>query len=198
MVYVLGTFGFNIIYSMIYMHNYSTLHTCVLNIQKNKKEMMLLYNDSSAFTLFAFLGAFALVAFIIAIVMYVLMSLGLYKLAQNADIENPWLAWIPIANLYILAKLVKTVKLGTFEIPSLEIVLPVGCIVAAALGGIPVIGWIVYVAYLVLFVLVLYKLFSIYRPQQATLWIILSIVLFFIGMPAIFIFIMRNDRPIAY
>lgn len=159
---------------------------------------MLLYNDSSAFTLFAFLGAFALVAFIIAIVMYVLMSLGLYKLAQNADIENPWLAWIPIANLYILAKLVKTVKLGTFEIPSLEIVLPVGCIVAAALGGIPVIGWIVYVAYLVLFVLVLYKLFSIYRPQQATLWIILSIVLFFIGMPAIFIFIMRNDRPIAY
>lgn len=154
-----------------------------------------MYSDSGAYALLAFLGAFAFIAFILVIVMYVLSSLGLYKLAQNAGIENPWLAWIPVANMYILAKLVKTVKLGSFEVPSLEIVLPVGCIATAVLGNIPVIGWVVSIAYLVLSVLVLYKLFSIYRPQQATLWIILSIIFSFIGMPAILIFIMRNDRP---
>lgn len=172
-----------------------TLHTYVLNIQKNKKEMILLNYDSSAFALLAFLGAFAFIAFIIAIVIYILASLGLYKLAQNAGIENPWLAWIPIANLYILGKLVKTVSLGSFEIPSLEIVLPVASVASAILGSIPAIGWIFSIAFLVLAVLVLYKLFTMYRPEQATLWIILSIVLSFIGMPAIFIFIMRNDRP---
>lgn len=158
---------------------------------------MLLYSDNGAFAILAFLGAFAFIFFILVIVFYVLASLGLYKLAQNAGIENPWLAWVPIGNLYILAKLVKSVKLGSFEVPRLEIVLPVGSVAAAVLGSIPVLGWLVYIAYLVLLVLVFYKLFCIYRPEQATLWIILSIVLSFIGMPAIFLFIMRNDRPLT-
>ncbi|MDF2674967.1 MAG: conserved rane protein of unknown function [Clostridiales bacterium] len=159
--------------------------------------MILLDSNTGAFALLAIFGAFAFVFFILAIVLYVLGSLGLYKLAQNTGIENPWLAWIPIANLYILAKLVKSVKLGSFEVPSLEIVLPVGCLAAAILGNIPVIGWLIYLAYVVLLVIVFYKLFTIYRPQQATLWIVLSIVLSFIGMPFIFLFIMRNDRPVA-
>lgn len=156
-----------------------------------------MYSDSGVYALLAFLGAFAFIAFILVIAIYVLASLGLYKLAQNAGIENPWLAWIPVANMYILAKLVKTVKLGSFEVPSLEIVLPVGCIAVAVLANIPVIGWLVNIAYLVLSILVLYKLFSIYRPQQATLWTVLSIIFSFIGMPAILIFIMRNDRPVV-
>lgn len=155
-----------------------------------------MYSDNGAFAILAFLGAFAFIFFILVIVLYILASLGLYKLAQNAGIENPWLAWVPIGNLYILAKLVKSVKLGSFEVPRLEIVLPVGSIAVAVLGSIPVLGWLVYIAYLVLLVLVFYKLFCIYRPEQATLWIILSIVLSFIGMPAIFLFIMRNDRPL--
>jgi hypothetical protein len=159
--------------------------------------MILLYSDSGALAILAFFGAFLFIVVILGIVLYVLASLGLYKLAQNAGIENPWLAWIPIADLYILAKLVKSVKISTFEVPSLEIVLPVGSIAVAILGNIPVIGWLIYIAYLVLLVFVFYKLFTIYRPQQATLWIILSIVLSFIGMPAIFLFIMRNDRPVA-
>lgn len=156
-----------------------------------------MYNESGAYALLAFFGAFAFIVFAIAIVIYVLASLGLYKLAQNAGIENPWLAWIPIANLYILGKLAKTVKIGSFEVPSLELVLPIGSIATAVLGGLPVIGWIISIAYTVLCILALYKLFTIYRPEQATLWIILSIVLSFIGMPAIFLFIMRNDRPLA-
>lgn len=151
--------------------------------------------DTGLLAFLAIFGAFLFVFVILAIVMYILLSLGLYKLAQNAGIENPWLAWIPIANLYILGKLVKTVSLGSFEIPSLEIVLPVASIATVVLANIPVIGWLFNIAYLVLLVLVLYRLFSIYRPEQATLWTVLSIVLSFIGMPAIFIFIMRNDRP---
>lgn len=151
--------------------------------------------DTGAFAFLAIFGAFLFIFVIIALVMYILLSLGLYKLAQNAGIENPWLAWIPIANLYILGKLVKKVNLGSFEIPSLEIVLPVASLATLILANIPFIGWIINLAYIVLLVLVLYRLFSIYRPEQATLWTILSVLLVGIGMPGILIFVMRNDSP---
>lgn len=165
------------------------------SISKKIKEMIVLYNDTGTYALLAFLGAFLFIFVIIAIVMYVLLSLGLYKLAQNAGIENPWLAWIPIANFYILGKLVKKVNLGSLEIPSLEIVLPVASIATMVLANIPFIGWLINLAYLVLLIVTLHKLFKIYRPEQATLWTVLSVLLAGIGMPGILIFVMRNDSP---
>ncbi len=33
---------------------------------------------------------------------YVLMALGLYTIARNRGIHRPWLAWIPIGNLWLL------------------------------------------------------------------------------------------------
>lgn len=155
-----------------------------------------MYDDS---TLFAFLaiGGFLVFLFsIIGIVLYVLASVGLYKLAANRNIANPWLAFIPVANLYILGLLVKTIKLDSFEIPNLELVLPLGFIAAAILRRIPLIGWLANIAYLILTLITLYKLYKMYRSEQATLWLILSIVLPFMG--PIFLFIMRNDTPRIY
>lgn len=149
-----------------------------------------------AFALLLFGGIIITFIFsIIGIVFYVLSSLGLYSLAKNAGIENPWLAWIPIGNLYILALLVKNVSIGSFEVPRLEITLPVGCVAVWILSNIPFIGWIFSIAYLVLTIMVMYKLYSIYRPQQAMLWTILGVIFVGIALPAIFIFIMRNDKP---
>jgi len=39
-------------------------------------------------------------AFVVAA--YIFMSLGLFTIAQNRRIPNPWLAWIPVANLWLL------------------------------------------------------------------------------------------------
>lgn len=39
-------------------------------------------------------------AFVVAA--YIFMSLGLFTIAQNRRIPNPWLAWIPLANLWLL------------------------------------------------------------------------------------------------
>jgi len=54
----------------------------------------------------AALGGFIFVIIGIGVAAYVLASLGLMKLAENRRIENPWLAWIPFGNLFILGKLV--------------------------------------------------------------------------------------------
>ena len=33
---------------------------------------------------------------------YILMALGLYAIAKKRDLKNPWLAWIPVADLWLL------------------------------------------------------------------------------------------------
>lgn len=37
-----------------------------------------------------------------AVAAYIFMALGLYAIAKNRRINNPWLAWVPVANLWIL------------------------------------------------------------------------------------------------
>jgi len=144
---------------------------------------------------FAAVGVgFGVVLTIIGIIAYVMFSLGLMTLAKNKGIENAWLAWIPIGNLYILGKIVETVNIGSWEIPKLEVVLPIAAVVGGLLGSIPVVGWIFSLALVILIGFVLYKLFTKYRPEQAVLYTVLSIVL---GLIWVFIFIIRNDEEIA-
>jgi hypothetical protein len=51
---------------------------------------------------FALVGLSILFFAVIGLVFYVLKSIGLSTLAANRGIENPWLAWIPVADLYIM------------------------------------------------------------------------------------------------
>lgn len=153
-------------------------------------------NDERAVFALLALGGFIIFLFLVlGIILYILASIGLYKLALNQKIENPWLAWIPVADMYILGKLIKNLKIDTFEIPSIELVLPIGLVATMILNNIPLIGWLISIAYTVLCVLALYRLYKMYRPTQAVLWIVLSIVLPF--MSPIFIFMMRNDTLVS-
>ena len=134
---------------------------------------------------------FTLLWVVLAIAAYVLMALGLYTIAKNRGMENPWLAWIPIAQFYIIGVIVRELKFGTaFTIPRMELVLPLGCLASAILGGIPVLGWLIGVAYAVVWVYSLYILYQKYVPEQALLYTIL----FFLS--PIFIFVIRKKDPV--
>ena len=39
---------------------------------------------------------------VLHVLTYVLTAFGLYTIAKRREIQNPWLAWIPIANIWIL------------------------------------------------------------------------------------------------
>lgn len=149
---------------------------------------------SSLFSFLAFLGVFIFILLIFVVVLYVLSSYGLYKLALKQGIENCWLAWIPIANMYIVGRIIKTLKIDSYEIPRIELVLPIGWLVVYALKGIPLIGWLLSLAYFILILFALYKLYKIYKPEQAALWVVLSVILPFMG--PIFIFMLRDCNPV--
>jgi len=55
-----------------------------------------------------FLGVilvFYLLILAFSVTMYVLQSLGYYTIAKRRGIHNPWLAWLPIGNMWILGSI---------------------------------------------------------------------------------------------
>lgn len=122
-----------------------------------------------------FLGLAFFIFVVIGIVLYVIFSYSLYKMAVKQGLENPWIAFIPIAQNYTLGKLIKTLRIFNYEIPQVEIVLPVAALVVLALNRIAILGSILSLANFILILFALNKLYKIYKPENATLYTVLSI-----------------------
>ena len=153
-----------------------------------------MYEEGAIALIAAFAGIFLIIG-LIGIVGYVLMALGLMRMATNEGIENPWLAWIPVGNLWIIGKLIKTIELGSNKWEQAELILVIASAASILLAAIPVIGTIVSISVSLLMLLVMYKLYKMYDPQNATLYIILSILFSFIA-PGIILFKIRDNSPV--
>lgn len=144
----------------------------------------------------AFLAIFGALIFLFAligIVLYFLFAYALYKMALNAGLENPWMAWIPILQWYILGKLIKSLKISTYQIPSIELVLPAATLIVMALNKVAVLGSLLSLANYILLLFALNKIYKMYKPEQATLYTVLSIF----GLPIPFIFMSIKDlKPV--
>lgn len=144
-------------------------------------------------SLFAVLGIFLFIFTLISIALYVIFAMSFYRIAVNAGIENPWLSCIPIVQWYTLAKIIKSLQISGYEIPSLEFVLPGATVLVCIFGDIPVIGPLLAIANYVLLLFALNKLYRLYNPNQAVLYTILSIF----SLPIPFIFLSIKDlKPV--
>ena len=56
-----------------------------------------------------FIGAIAVSA-VIGIAIYLLESISVYKMAKSAEIKNPWLVFIPVANDWVFGTLAEKYK----------------------------------------------------------------------------------------
>lgn len=56
-----------------------------------------------------FIGAIAVSA-VIGIAIYLLESISVYKMAKSAEIKNPWIAFIPVANDWVFGTLAEKYK----------------------------------------------------------------------------------------
>ena len=144
----------------------------------------------------AFLAIFGALIFLFAligIVLYIIFAYAFYKMALNAGLENPWMAWIPILQWYILGKLIKSLKISTYQIPSIELVLPAATLIVMALNKVAVLGSLLSLANYILLLFALNKIYKMYKPEQATLYTVLSIF----GLPIPFIFMSIKDlKPV--
>lgn len=137
----------------------------------------------------AILTAILIFVGIIGLVLYVIYAYALYKMAVKQGVENSWIAFIPIAQNYIIGRLIKTLKVFDFEIPRVEIVLPVASIVVLIFSQVDFLGGLLSLANFILMLFALNKLYKLYKPENATLYTVLSIF----GFPVPFIFLSLKD-----
>ncbi len=154
------------------------------------------------------LGTILIIVFLIGLVMYLLQSIGLYKIGQRAGIQNSWLAFIPPFNLYIMGKVLgpDRVRFLGQNITNPEVLMPLTPFIMGAIapftstasGGV---GALLYLIFLVvnilgaIFLLVCnYQFLKMFKGDSAKLLFVVSII-FPIVWPFI-IFSMRNSDPV--
>ncbi|NMC28249.1 MAG: hypothetical protein GYA42_08910 [Syntrophomonadaceae bacterium] len=133
---------------------------------------------------------FVLMFLAIIVVLYVLKSIGLATMAEKRGIENAWLAWIPIADLYIMGLLVGELDIFGYRLENLGLWTPVIIVGGSMLGNMHGIGWLFSLASFIYAVLLIYRLFEMYTTQ-AVLYTVLSILL---CLFPVFIYVIRNNQ----
>lgn len=66
-------------------------------------------DETVSFFLAIFIGTFT-ISLLIGLALYLLESIGVYKMAKSAEIKNPWLAFIPVANDWVFGTLAEKYK----------------------------------------------------------------------------------------
>lgn len=133
---------------------------------------------------------FSIIMFAITIILYILGTIGLYRIAAKSGAKYPWFAFIPILQFYTLGRLIGEIKIGSYTIPELELLLSIGFFARY----IPIFGWIFNIVWIVLLFMTLYELYKLYRGDKAVLMLVISIITLGLAVPII-LFIMRNDEP---
>ena len=154
------------------------------------------------------------VAPLVSIAIYVFTALSLYTIAKRRGIACPWLAWVPVANLWLLGSLsdqyryltqgqIKHKRISLLVWKGVSWVLTgsiVGAVIAAFAGAsvgavlmvlcLALVVACAAVVYVVLYFMALYDVYASCDPQNAAVYLVLSI--FFRFLVPIFLFVSRN------
>ena len=141
---------------------------------------------------------------LLAVVVYVFQSIGLYTIAKRRGIQNPWLAWLPVGNYWIAGSIadqyryvVKGEEMNRRTI--LLVTSAVGMAVSWLISGVGmenelldlvVTGLDVFT--FVIWQICLYELYTSCNPKNNVLFLVLGIIFPF--MPAFFIFANRKKE----
>ena len=127
--------------------------------------MMML--DGGLGAVLAAMAAFAVVGIVIGLALYVYYSLAYMTIARKLNTEPAWLAWIPIANIYLIWKMSGA--------PVWSLIVFAAGLVA---GIIPIIGWVIALAAMAMS---LYWMWLITEKRSYPGWIVLLVLIPFLG-----------------
>lgn len=128
------------------------------------------------------------------IVIYAACAYSLYVIAKRNNVSNPWIAFVPILQYYVIGSLCEEYQLLGVRIKRLDIVMCVLAFIQALAGFSSVFGaGIIGLAVAVLIALVMHKFFSMFDSSTA---VIFSVLCFFGRVPLAIILFLTKDKPI--
>ncbi|MBQ3334866.1 MAG: hypothetical protein IJG85_04670 [Eubacteriaceae bacterium] len=161
-------------------------------------------SSSALGAVLAAIGGMIIFFLIIGIILYILGSLGFYSMCKNKGLNNPWMAWIPYLRDYKKGELLNdTVSIAGLIIPAAKWILVLAPIALSLLLNIQTDNGIVRgilslitIAYYVYYMAANYRLYKLYKPESATVYTVVNVILPFLG--PIFVFILRHNEPQEY
>ena len=150
-----------------------------------------MYYPSLVTTTSIFAALSVLFTVIFSVALYVLFSYSLYVIVKKRDMPNPWLAWIPIVNLFCVGKITGDIKIFSLSLTNTEIILPLAFALFIGLKYIPLVGFILSAIGLLVLVMAFHKLYEKFDPENAFLLTIITAILPVLAAPVI-LFIYRN------
>ena len=132
------------------------------------------------------IGIALIVIFFSCIVMYILKSIGLYKMLKKEKCSFAWISFVPYGSLYAIGKAIGKTKIYGIDISHTEYMLPI-ILLSSVLPftcGIPT------VLFVLAFFGLLYRLYQKKTPNFAIVLTILSVL--FVPLIPLFLFVLRN------
>lgn len=112
-------------------------------------------------------------------------------MTKRRNMSPHWLAWVPIANMYLIGKIIGEIKIFSLTLNNMEIILPLAFALWAGLAYIPLVGFVLSAIGLFVIVIAFNKLYEKFDRENAFVLTILSAILPVIATPII-MFIYRN------
>ncbi len=143
------------------------------------------------FISFIFSTIFGIIGFIFSVILYILTAFGLYTLSKRDGIPHAWIAWIPICQLYLIGALINDKVLGLNNAKWILVLAPiVAGIICSFLNSDLMIGIVQLLVY-ILEASAYYKLFMIYKPERAMLYLITGFII--TPLLGLYTFLIRNN-----
>jgi len=126
---------------------------------------------------------------------YILMALALMTMAQRKGIENAWLAFIPVGNMFILGSILGEFDLFGTKIEKPEMVLPILSLASFFFAGFGIIGSLISILSFVVSLMAYYQLVEMYKKGSGIMYVVLLIVLAPVG--AWLFYSIRENTPMT-
>lgn len=142
-----------------------------------------------------FMGAHLAFRAIYTLLLYAASAVSLYQIAKNNSVPNPWIAFIPILQYYIIGSLCEEYMIRNYRIPHLEWFMVLLELLQMLLGMVD--GFfLVPLRILVnlLLVLFLHKFFYLFTPSRASIYAVLSL---FGRLPLVVLLFFMKDKPLV-
>lgn len=146
-------------------------------------------------------GILILVLLAITIVAYFFSAIGISTIAKRRGIQNTWLAFIPIAQYYIIGEIVDNINAYKQKETKYKFILLGIAIASAVMGGtggamgeLIALAALVSLAHRICILICLFNIYKDYAPGASVVYLVFSTIFY---IEAAFLFFIRKKVPVS-
>lgn len=140
------------------------------------------------------LMAIICITLIIVFIFYIFGAIGIQTMAKRRGIENAWLAYIPIAQFFIIGSIFDNINAYKNKQTNYKIILLIIGLISSGSAIEPALSMLISLAFRGLYLYCLYFIYKDYANGSEVLFLILTAIF---QLDYIFLFVFRKKVPVS-